>query len=57
MLNHSVEENFLKKDSLELIAVFDEIEPMLDYIESYEGVDTDVMKVRYAFLQDGEKME
>lgn len=57
MLNHSVEENFLKKDSLELIAVFDEIEPMLDYIESYEGVDTDVMKVRYAFLQDGEKIE
>ena len=57
MLNHSVEENFLKKDSLELIAVFDEIEPMLDYIESYEGVDTDVMKIRYAFLQDGEKIE
>ena len=57
MLNHSVKENFLKEDSLELIAVFDKIEPMLDYIESYEGVDTDVMKVRYAFLQDGEKME
>lgn len=37
MLNHSVEENFLKKDSLELIAVFDEIGPMLDYLESYEG--------------------
>lgn len=57
MLNHSVKENFLKEDSLELIAVFDKIEPMLDYIESYEGVDTDVMKVRYAFLQDGEKIE
>lgn len=42
---------------MELIAVFDKIEPMLDYIESYEGVDTDVMKVRYAFLQDGEKIE
>ena len=57
MLNHSVEENFLKKDSLELIAVFDEIEPMLDYLESYEGVDTDVMKVRYAFLKDGEEIK
>ena len=57
MLDHSVKENFMKKDSLELIEVFDEIEPMLDYIESYEGVDTDMMKVRYAFLQDGEKME
>ncbi len=57
MLNHSVKENFLKEDSLELIAVFDKVEPMLDYIESYEGVDTDVMKVRYAFLQDGEKIE
>ena len=57
MLNHSVEENFLKKDSLDLIAVFDEIEPMLDYLESYEGVDTDVMKVRYAFLKDGEEIK
>lgn len=57
MLDHSVEENFVKNESLELFAVFDEIESMLDYLENYEGVDTDMMKTRYAFLQDGEKIE
>jgi len=50
MLNKTVDENFLKKESLDLIEVFDEIEPMLDYIKNYVGETADTNELRYAFL-------
>jgi len=55
MLEHSVNENFLKKESLELIKEFNEIEPMLDYIESYIGEQTDTMNIRYNFIKEDKK--
>ncbi|MCD7723581.1 MAG: TIGR00730 family Rossman fold protein [Clostridiales bacterium] len=47
LLANSVKENFLLPQSLELIRFFDEINPMLDYIESYDGKTADTMSVRY----------
>ncbi len=54
MLNKTVEENFLKIESLDLIEVFDEIDPMLDYIKNYAGETADTNELRYAFL-NGDK--
>ena len=54
MLNKTVEENFLKKESLDLIEVFNEIGPMLDYIKNYAGKTADTNELRYAFL-NGDK--
>ncbi len=51
MLEGSVEENFLKKESLDLIKFFDEIPPMLDYIETYKGETSDTMNIRYNFIE------
>ncbi|MCD7873303.1 MAG: TIGR00730 family Rossman fold protein [Clostridiales bacterium] len=55
MLNHNVKENFLRESSLELIKVFDEIEPLLDYTENYKGGEINVKETRYAFLNDIDK--
>lgn len=55
MLNKTVEENFLKKESLDLIKVFSEIEPMLDYIKNYVGETADTNELRYAFLDGKEE--
>lgn len=57
MLHYTVKENFLKDSSLELIKTFSEAEPLIHYLESYEGTDTDVMSVRYAFLDKSEENE
>lgn len=54
MLKNSVKENFLKNESLELIKFFDEVGPMLDYIENYNGVETDTMNIRYNFINNME---
>ncbi len=37
LLQHTVDGSFMNAASLELFKVFDEIEPMLDYLESYEA--------------------
>lgn len=50
MLNYTVKENFMKDSSLELIEIFDEARPLIEYLEGYKGEDTDVLNVRYAFL-------
>lgn len=54
MLKKTVEESFLKNESLDLIEVFSEIDPMLDYIKNYTGETADTSELRYAFL-NGEK--
>lgn len=35
LLSHAVDENFMKPACLTLFSVFEEIEPMLDYLENY----------------------
>ena len=42
------------KKSPDLIAAFDEIDPMLDYIKKYAGETADTNELRYAFL-NGDK--
>ena len=37
LLQHTVDGNFMNATSLELFKVFDEIAPMLDYLENYEA--------------------
>ncbi len=49
MLETTVKENFLMKESLELIKVFNEIDPMLEYIKSYKGETANTEKIRYNF--------
>ncbi len=52
MLEECVSENFIQKASYGLIKVFDEVQPMLDYIENYKGEIVDTLKVRYDFLNE-----
>lgn len=47
MLGFTVDEKFLQNDSMKLVEVFDEIEPMLDYFAGYKGESVNVMKIRY----------
>lgn len=47
MLAHTVDEKFLLDEAMALVRAFDEIEPMLDYLEGYRAENIDVMKVRY----------
>ena len=47
MIGYTIGEKFLQNESMELIRAFDEVEPMLDYLEGYKAENIDVMKIRY----------
>ncbi len=47
MLKECIDEDFIRKESYDLIEFFDEVNPMLDYIENYKGEIADTLKIRY----------
>lgn len=46
LLQRAVDEKFMKAESLELYKVFEEVEPMLDYLEEYVPVDLDILNFK-----------
>lgn len=52
MLRHTVSERFLEKTSFDLISVFDNDDALIDYLENYKGVETNVIETRYGFKND-----
>ncbi len=56
LLRHTVNENFMPSESLDLIAEFTDADALIDYLENYRASNTDVFKARYAFIK-GESEE
>jgi len=46
LMNHAIEENFMKEECRALYKVFTEIEPMLDYIEGYNPSSVDLLEMK-----------
>ncbi len=46
LMNHAIEENFMKAECRALYKVFTEIEPMLDYIENYNPDAVDLLEMK-----------
>ncbi len=51
LLRHTVDEDFMPGESLDLIAEFTDADALIDYLENYRASNTDVFKARYAFIK------
>ena len=49
MLNKSVKENFLSEDSIKLVKVFTEVEPIINYLKDYSAGNVNTADIRYNF--------
>ena len=47
MMNHSVDQGFMRKDCMNIFKVFDNASQMIDYFENYTGSDIDLSKLKY----------
>lgn len=46
LMKRAIEDNFVKEECLELYKVFDNADELLDYLESYEAVDLDILNFK-----------
>lgn len=51
-IKHSIKENFIPEDNLELFLVSDSIDEILDYLENYERKDVEISKYRMINNED-----